>query len=184
MLQATTVHTHEELHQISLLNQQNLRENLSADEKNAEGFLSWDYSFGLLLKMHHLAPSVIVKSGNQVAGYALTTLREAGVFHPELENMFQHIGGIAYKGLPLFSWRFYCMGQICVHKDFRGQGLVPILYAQHHAVYSQRFDLLVTEISSANPRSMRAHLKVGFKNIFTYTDQGEEWNVVVWDWKK
>lgn len=183
MLHATIVQTEDELQQISRLNHQNLRAHLSAEERSSEGFLSWNYPFELLLKMHLLAPSIIVKAGEQVVGYALTTLREAGAFHPELENMFQHISRVRYRGIPLFSWRFYCMGQICVHKDFRRQGLVPILYAHHRAVYSGRFDLLVTEISSANQRSMHAHLNTGFENIYTYSGEGEEWNVVVWDWE-
>ena len=183
MLLATTVQSHEELQQISMLNKQNLRENLSDSERSAEGFLSWNYPFELLLQMHHLAPSIIVKDRTRVAGYALTTLREAGAFHPELEKMFQQISGLFYREKPILSWRFYCMGQICVHPDFRGLGLVPMLYAKHREVYRHRFDLLVTEISSANPRSMKAHLKAGFQKIYTYPDQNDEWNVVVWDWK-
>ena len=58
-----------------------------------------------------------------------------------------------------------------------------MLYQHHKALYQQRFDMLITEISPANPRSQRAHEKVGFKTIYHYTDAMDAWNVVVWDWK-
>jgi L-amino acid N-acyltransferase YncA len=42
--------------------------------------------------------------------------------------------------------------------------------------------LLVTEVSTKNQRSLKAHEKVGFKNVFTYEDGIDEWNVVIWNW--
>jgi L-amino acid N-acyltransferase YncA len=74
------------------------------------------------------------------------------------------------------------MGQICVHADYRGQGLVGMLYEFHRQQLSAQYDILVTEISTNNPRSLRAHLKTGFKVIDTYRDAQDEWEVVIWDW--
>ena len=44
MLFATIVSTKKELEQIQILNQQNLKQNLSEDEMLQEGFVSWNYS--------------------------------------------------------------------------------------------------------------------------------------------
>jgi len=74
------------------------------------------------------------------------------------------------------------MGQICIDKTYRGKGIFNILYQKHKELYSHKYDLLVTEISVNNPRSLRAHEKVGFKIIHTYHDALDEWAVVVWDW--
>lgn len=182
MLVATQVTTEEELQQIHALNQQNLKQNISAEERAQEGFVSWLYSLDLLKQMHQLAPSIIVKDNDKVVGYALTTLPEARVFHHDLEEMFQGLETVAYKGQPLFSYRFYCMGQICIDKSYRGQGLVNSLYQKHKEVYSPQYDFLLTEISVRNPRSQKAHEKVGFRTIHTRTDAMDEWNVVVWEW--
>ena len=50
-------------------------------------------------------------------------------------------------------------------------------------LFAEDFDFVATEISTTNKRSMRAHEKVGFKTIYTYSDALDEWNVVVWEWE-
>ena len=94
---ACTVSNKEELKQIYRLNQANLKQNISAEQQQKEGFVSWLYSPELLEQMHSLAPSIIVKEGDEVIGYALATLREASVFHPDLKEMFQNLEGFSYK---------------------------------------------------------------------------------------
>jgi hypothetical protein len=58
-----------------------------------------------------------------------------------------------------------------------------MLYQHHKKIYGDKYDMLITEISTSNIRSQKAHEKTGFKTIYTYTDAADEWNVVVWDWK-
>jgi hypothetical protein len=182
MFVSTTVSSPDEIRQIYRLNQVNLKQNLNAAEKASDGFVSWLYSVDLLEKMHALAPSVIVKHQDRVVGYALTTLKESRSFHRDLETMFRQLEPVLYLGKPLPVYNFYCMGQICVDKTFRGKGIVSMLYNEHKKVYGKQFDFILTEISSSNPRSLKAHLNMGFEIIYTYTDAIDEWHVVVWDW--
>jgi len=179
---STTVSTKKELEQIHNLNQQNLKQNLSDEEMLQEGFVSWNYSFELLEKMHQLAPSVIVKDGSDVIGYALVTLKEAASFHIDFEKMITHLKPVVYEAKPLMSFQFYIMGQVCIHKNYRGKGVFPLLFHQHKVSYGKKYELLVTEISNKNLRSLKAHEKVGFKDIFTYREGIDEWNVVAWNW--
>jgi predicted GNAT superfamily acetyltransferase len=74
------------------------------------------------------------------------------------------------------------MGQIWVAKAWRGQGLVGALYGGHRHYYSAHFDAVVTEISMANPRSLKAHQKVGFETIDRHFENGHDWAVVAWNW--
>lgn len=183
MLTAVTVISDDELTQIHQLNQQNLKSNLDPSARAREGFVTWLYSLDLLRKMHQLAPGIIVKEGETVAAYALTTLKASREFHPDLETMFRNLDQVLYKNKPLSSYHFYCMGQICVAREYRGKGLVNMLYQKHKQVYGSQFDFLLTEISVNNPRSLKAHKKIGFQTIYTYSDAMDEWEVVVWDWK-
>ena len=182
MLYATTVNTQKDLEQIEVLNQQNLKKNLSDKEILQEGFVSWFYSMDLLKKMHNLAPSIIVKDENEVIAYALVTLKEASAFHNDLKVMIDNLQSVIYKGKPLMLYHFYLMGQVCIHKNYRGKGVFSLLYQEHKKVYHPKYELLVTEISTNNIRSLKAHEKVGFRNIYTYHDNMDEWNVVVWNW--
>jgi ribosomal protein S18 acetylase RimI-like enzyme len=183
MLYPTVVTDKNDLLQIYELNQQNIRDHVAPEEQAREGFVSWLYPPELLQKMHELAASVIVKDDDMVVGYALTTLRDASGFHPDLETMFRNLQSIYYKGQLLFSYRFYCMGQICVAKAYRGKGLVDMLYRKHKEIYSGQYDFILTEISTRNLRSIKAHERIGFKSVYSYRDAMDEWAVVIWDWK-
>ncbi len=183
MLKATIVTEENELIQIHRLNLQNLKSNLDAEAQKHEGFVTWLYPKHLLMKMHQLSPGIIVKDEERVIAYALTTLKEGKEFHADLQTMFDNLQAVRYKDKLLSSYQFYCMGQICVAKEYRGKGIVNMLYQKHKEVYGSQYDFLLTEVSTANPRSMKAHEKIGFKTIYTYTDAMDEWNVVIWDWK-
>ena len=182
MLTPTLVKNEEELLQIHQLNDQNLKQKLSVQMQAREGFVTWLYSIDLLKKMHELAPSIIIKDNEKLVAYALTTLKEATLFHGDLKGMFQNLETVQYKDQPLSTQNFCCMGQICVDKEYRGKGLVHMLYQKHKEVYSPLYHFILTEISKNNYRSVKAHEKMGFQSIYTYGDAMDEWNVVVWDW--
>jgi RimJ/RimL family protein N-acetyltransferase len=56
-------------------------------------------------------------------------------------------------------------------------------YKAYRNFYGHKYDFAITEIASSNPRSIRAHEKVGFENIHSYKGPDEtEWIVVAWDW--
>ena len=183
MINISVVKSEDELLQIHYLNQENLKQHLDEQTKQSEGFVSWLYPVELLKKMHRLAPSIIAKEEERVVAYALATVRESKVFHPDLERMFLNLELVRYQNKFLSDYRFYCMGQICVAKEYRGRGLVNKLYQKHSEVYGSDYDFILTEVSTSNYRSLKAHEKAGFQTIHTYTDSMDEWNVVVWNWK-
>jgi ribosomal protein S18 acetylase RimI-like enzyme len=169
--------------QIVQLSDQNIRDKVSQEEKQLQGFVSWSYSFYLLEKMNDQHPHVIVKDGKKVVGYALVALKNARHFHPDLETMIHHLDKVSLNGKKLGDYNYYVMGQICIDKSYRGKGIFQMLYQKHKELFAKKFDFVVTEISTSNARSLRAHEKVGFKTIYTYRDIMDEWNVVLWDWK-
>ena len=182
MLEILLASTDDELEQVHRLNSANLKQNLPEEERKTEGFVTWLYPLDLLRRMHQLTPSIIAKDGDKVVAYALATPREAASFHPDLKTLLSYLDTLEYRGRPFREYNYYCMGQICIHKDYRGQKLLPQLYLKHQEIYSSRYSMLVTEISTSNLRSQKAHEKAGFKTIHTYSDAMDEWNVVALEW--
>lgn len=180
---ATTTQTQQDLEQILQLQQANLITGLSTDEWQDQGFLTVQHDLDLLKKMHNAAPSIIIKDNDRVIAYALAMPLECGDMVPVLEPMFENFNRLTWKGKRLNEQSFYVMGQICVDKAYRGQGLFDQLYQKHREVYSPRYDMLVTEIATRNKRSLRAHERVGFRPMNIYRDATDEWAVVVWDWR-
>ncbi len=163
---------------ILALQRANLKSSLTPADIREQGFVTLVHSLDELERMHELAPSVVAEVEDEVVGYALTMLLEARPLVPALEPMFAALAGARFRGRPLATLRFYVMGQICVARAERGSGVFSALYAGHDALYGDRFDCIVTEVSAQNARSLRAHEKVGFERSVSYTDGGDEWLVL------
>ncbi|MBZ4422569.1 GNAT family N-acetyltransferase [Myxococcus sp. RHSTA-1-4] len=177
-LRTCLVTRREELEQILRLQAANLRGHVSPEQAAREGFVTVSHTLDVLERMHALAPSVIAREGEQLAGYALVMPVEARAFVPILEPMFQLLETLSWRGRPLRDSRYYVMGQVCVAEAYRGQGVFDALYREHRASYGGRFDCMVTEVATRNTRSMRAHARVGFEVIETYRDATDEWAVI------
>ena len=182
-VQAELVTSKEELHQILDLQQRNLKRNIDDAEMNSQGFVTMEHTFDVLQQMHDLAPSIIIKDGDKVAGYALTMLRACRAMVPDLDPMFANFDILTWNSKPMNEYSFYAMGQICIGKEYRGKGLFEELYNGHKKFYGDKYDFIITEVSTTNYRSLRAHEKVGFKTVHTYRDAIDEWAVVLWDWQ-
>ncbi len=183
MLFAKTVDTTRELQQILELQQLYLAGHNSSVEEKEQGFVTVHHTPGKLQQLHDLSPSVIVKDGEEVIAYALVMLNEAGDLIPELFSMFEMFKTLSWKDKPLHHYRYYVMGQVCVHKPYRGQGVFEMLYQKHKEVMQNNYDFVITEIATRNTRSIRAHEKVGFQTVHRFSDAKEEWEVVLWDWR-
>jgi hypothetical protein len=184
MLTAKLVTTHQEIDLIFALSKANLVSTLSPDTKSKEGFVTWVYTPESLKAIHKVIPSVIIKDGDILAGYCLSLSPACVDIYPPMASTNSMISKLIYKGRPLGKQKVYYCGQICVAQEYRGKGLVDMLYQFHRRHFSPQFDLLATEISTANPRSLKAHQKTGFELIATHRDEMDEWDIVLWDWKK
>lgn len=177
-----TVQHWAELEQILALQRKNLKQALSEEEMRSQGFVTVQHDLVALEQMHALMPSIIAQQGSELVAYALAMSRECRALMSVLAPMFELFDRLAYRGQPLNDQRFYVMGQICVDKAHRGRGLVELLYQRHREVYQRQFDLLITEVSSRNHRSLRAHERVGFQTFHVHQDATDEWAIVLWDW--
>jgi GNAT superfamily N-acetyltransferase len=163
---------------ILALQRQNLAVNLPEEAAQRDGFVTVVHTRSVLERMHAEAPSIVARSGGRVVAYALTMPVSCRTFLPILEPMFAVLDALEYRGRPLREARFYVMGQICVAEGHRGQGLFEALYREHERAFAGRFDLLVTEVSCRNGRSLRAHEKCGFETLTRYRDATDEWVVI------
>jgi GNAT superfamily N-acetyltransferase len=177
------VHGRRELEQILALQRANLAPALSPAEARAQGFVTVEHDLDILERMHALAPSIVARDGERLAGYALAMPLAAQAYVPILASLFQLLGTLSWRGRPLPERSHYVMGQICVAKEYRGQGVFDALYQGHRAEYAARFDLLVTEIATRNTRSLRAHERVGFVPLHHHADHVDDWVIVGWDWQ-
>lgn len=182
MVQFTTAKDKNDVQQILDLQYINLPKNISDSEAKEQGFVTVHHDFELLNAMNEPYPHIIAKDGNQVIGYTLVMLKNFGDQIPVLQPMFDKINSLHYNGDSLKKTPYFVMGQVCVDKAYRGQGVFAGLYQKMKTEMSPHFKYIITEIATRNTRSMRAHEKVGFETIHIFQTPEEEWAIVAWDW--
>lgn len=173
--------TDEHLRAVLELQGLNLPGSITAHEAKEQGFLTVSHSFDLLKEMNAPFPHAGAWVNEELAGYALVMEQRHRNRIPVLRPMFDLLDSLKIQDEPLTAIRYFVMGQICVAKAHRGKGIVKGMYEDLKKRLCPHFDYIITEIATRNTRSMRAHQKIGFKSIHTYTSpEGEEWDVVAW----
>jgi ribosomal protein S18 acetylase RimI-like enzyme len=175
----TTIQNNDQLHQILQLQRENLRHTKSIEVEAEQGFVTVEHDISLLADMNTEASHVIALDDDRVVGYALAMTRAFEDKVPVLAPMFELLDNLVVDGTRMGNDDYIVMGQICVDKDYRGQGLVQGLYKKYFELYKSKYHWIVTEIAARNTRSLHAHMKVGFKEIYRYDEVGfEQWIVV------
>lgn len=157
----------------------NLPRNLTKAEAAAQGFLSVEQDIDLLRKMNEPYGHTVALDGNKLAGYALTMTTDLEERIPFLAPFFQSVKDLDWQGVPLRETPHVLMGQVCVAKAYRGQGVFGRLYQKMRQRMASHFNVIITEISAHNTRSLRAHEREGFEVILAYdAPDGHPWVVV------
>lgn len=172
MISYTLSTSEDELQQILHLQQRNLPNAVSEAAQKTEGFVTVQHELPLLKAMHEKCPHILAKDGDTVVGYALSMHPDFGESIEVLKPMFKEL-----QLLPSCEG-FVIMGQICIDKDYRKQGIFRTLYTTMRAHLIPPFSAIVTEVDATNTRSLQAHYAVGFKELGKYTAGGQEWVLI------
>jgi Acetyltransferase (GNAT) family len=177
----TTTTSDDQLHQILALQKENLRGTKSIETESDQGFVTVSHDYNLLKDMNDACPHIIALDGDRVAGYALAMVKDFKYKIPILTPMFDLLDSLEYGGKHIKDYTYLVMGQVCVGENYRGQGVFAGMYQKYFETYKGPFDYIITEIAARNTRSMHAHMKVGFHEIYRYEESGmEEWVVVLY----
>lgn len=163
----------EELNQVLKLQEDNLPKKLSISEKEKEGFLTVHHTFDILKQMNDACAHILAKHNDEVIGYALCMTKAFKAKIPVLIPMFNEIESVISK-----DTKYIIMGQICVSKDYRKQGVFRGLYEFMSKSLKSEFNVIITEVDTKNTRSLNAHKAIGFENMKTYKSNNQHWEII------
>ena len=172
------VETTQELHQILELQRINIKGSIPEEESKIEGFVTVKHDFEILNAMNSRCAHTIAKSNGNVVGYALSMVKEFKDEIDVLKPMFKEIQNSVDTNLS-----YIAMGQICIDKNFRKQGVFRGLYNAMKAHVKHEFDTIITEVDRNNTRSLSAHYAIGFEILKTYKSNNQEWVLLSWSWR-
>lgn len=165
------------------LQRNNLARNLQQEEIRSQGFVTVLHRLEDLQKMNTIERHIIAKDNDSVIAYLLAMTEKSKFDIPVLVPMFELFESIRYKNRLLSQYNYMVVGQVCVDKKYRGQGVLDKCYDLYIDTFRKRYDFAVTEIATSNQRSLNAHKRIGFKTIHEYVaPDGESWAIVVLEW--
>lgn len=185
MITYTTSKTNAELEGILQLQKANLAQGLTQEEIQSQGFVTVHHTYEQLAQLNDIEQHLIAKDSDQVIGYLLAMTAASRNEIPILVPLFETFDRVDYLGKKVSDYHYLVVGQVCIGKGYRGQGILDQAYAAYKEFFSPKYDFAITEIARNNPRSLNAHKRIGFKEIHSYFDPNQtEWIMVVWDWRK
>jgi len=174
-----------DLHGIIELQRLNLRAVLSEQEKAEQGFLTVVHDLDMLSKLNEREKHVIVKKGDRVIAYLLAMTAASKNDIPVLVPMFSLFDNTRFRGKPVSGYNYIVVGQVCVDKAYRGQGVLDACYDFYRTEFRGKYDFAITEIDTANRRSVRAHQRIGFEELVRHHSADQiEWSIVLWNWNR
>jgi len=180
----TTSDSKKDLEGILDLQKTNLALNLPADEIQSQGFVTVTHTYKQLSKLNAYEKHIIAKYDDKVIGYLLAMTEHSKSDIPILIPMFNMFNEATYNDKKIVDYKYIVVGQVCIDKSYRGQGILDKCYSAYKEYYGNKYDFAITEIEKSNKRSLNAHKRIGFKEIKTYTSpDNTEWVIVVWDWQ-
>ena len=184
MIIYTTGNSKNDLEGILDLQKRNLASSLTEGEIQNEGFVTVDHSYQQLEGLNAHEKHIIAKDNEKVIGYLLAMTKQSRLDIPVLIPMFELFDTISYNNKKISGYNYLVVGQVCIDKAYRGQGILDHCYETYRQHYSTKYDFAITEIATTNSRSLKAHKRIGFKEINIYISPDQtEWSVVLWDWK-
>ena len=183
MVTYTTSNNEKDLAEILALQKANLAVNLSAADIQSQGFVTVAHSPEDMANLNRLEQHIVAKDNDRVVGYLLAMTAQSKQDIPVLIPMFEQFDKVIFAGKPLTAYHYIVVGQVCVAKEYRGQGILDDCYSAYRNHFKDKYDFAVTEIDSNNLRSLNAHKRIGFKAIHQFTDANKtNWVIVLWDW--
>ena len=172
-----------ELEEILKLQKRNLPEALTSKEMNSQGFVSLKYTFENLKNLNLEEAAIICKSDSGVVAYILAIGKGSEISMPSLESLKAKLSKSLYKDKPISAYNYVLIGQVCVDKNYRQQGVFKSCYELYKHTFQNKYEFAVTFISDKNHRSLHAHKKLGFQFINKYkSNDNEVWNIALLSW--
>jgi L-amino acid N-acyltransferase YncA len=183
MIVFSTATSQNDLQGILELQRINLARNLTHDEIKSQGFVTVNHTFDQLSKLNDYEKHIIAKDNDKIIGYLLAMTQKSRSDIPILVAMFKVFNETSFNDKTIADYNYIVVGQVCIDKSYRGQGILDKCYDAYKKYYCDRYDFAITEIAKTNTRSLNAHKRIGFKEIKTYTSPDNiEWTIVIWNW--
>jgi predicted GNAT superfamily acetyltransferase len=120
-----------------------------------------------IAEMMREMPLIVARRGGRIVGFLMTGTRAMAADIPIVGAMFATYAGASNA---------YVYGPICVAAEERGKGLAQAMFSELRRLSPAREGILF--IRRDNPASLRAHEKMGMREVASFLYDGREFAVL------
>ena len=158
--------------------------NLSEEEK-AFGFVTTPFTVQQLTEVIQKQELFLAKDSNQIIGYIFTGSWDFFKQWPIFDYMTQLIPKLNFLDFDITTENSFQYGPICIHKDYRGKGLITTLFELMRINLSQKYPLSLTFINKINIPSTKAHTeKLKWTIIGDFQFNNNDYYILAYDMKQ
>jgi hypothetical protein len=130
--------------------------NLSEEEK-AFGFVTTPFTVQQLTEVIQKEELFLAKDNNKIIGYIFAGSWEFFNQWPIFNYMNSLFPKLTFLDFKITTTNSFQYGPICIHKNYRGKGLITSLFELMRINLSQKYPLSLTFINKINIPSTKAH---------------------------
>jgi hypothetical protein len=160
----------EEFDAIVQLELANMGTALDAEQKK-DGFLSAYFNEDELAEIDANIGTIVCIDDRRLAGFMCVSDVDFNRRFTLPATMLTRFSQLTFDGRPVNDYVACICGPVCIDRDFRGQKIFESFYAALRDFVPANFNLATTLVSTANPRSLAAHRKVGLQDLDEF-----DWN--------
>ncbi len=176
----TRLGTTNDIKGILTLQQANLRDNLSVEERK-RGFVTTPFSEAQLCELSAQRGIFVAEEKDEIAGYAMAGSWDFFASWPIFPYMVSRLGALVFAGKPLLPAQSFQYGPVCIDSSHRGTGLFPKLFEEMRLEFSSRYPIG----DRMNEHSYRAHTRtLGLTVIDKFEFSGRSYYGLAFDTSK
>lgn len=140
-----------------------------SDEDRPDGFVTTLFTKEQFKELIEKEDGLFIAlDGEKIIGYAMAASWEYWSAWPLFQYMIKDLPKTEYLGTRLSEDNSYQYGPIAVEKDYRATNVFPNLFEFSKREMHKKYPILITFVNSINPRSLRAHEKLGLDKIKSF----------------
>lgn len=151
-----------------------------SDEQKKDGFLSAAFSAAQFESMDNDG-CVIVGFENEVKAFLCASTPMFNLPFPLPSAMIERFASIDFNGKKLSQLQTIITGPVCIVESWRGKGVIEKLYEALYKELHGQYDAAVVFVSVENPRSIKAHEKLGMSVVDEFSFKEKNYVVMAVD---
>jgi len=154
------------------LQERNLYANLTVEERK-KGFVTTPFTIPQLEAIIDLnGLFVAINESQQIIAYVFAGDWTYFQQWPIFQLMVTRFPQLSFQGQGITIDNSFQYGPVCIDKNYRGQGVLPLIFEEMRLEFVQHFPISITFINQVNIPSTKAHLKLGWEIIdrFDFND--------------